>query len=153
MDASEVPLDDSILLQDRLLRSLHRNRDGHLAGSKKQHFDSVLETHNIATLYVYTADAESYSLHEHYVFSHDPLSYKEWLDLVINECFALEDAGLRTYFGVYGWLTNYLRITPLRNGDLFIKIDSEGATGVRLTFNSGKNKHEAYNKAKQKAKR
>lgn len=153
MDASDAPLDDSVLLQDRLLRSLHRNKDGHLASSKKAHFGSVLETHNIATLYVYSANEEFYALHEHYVFSHEPLSYKQWLDVVIRECFALEDAKLETYYGVYGWLTGYLRITPLRTGDLFIKIDSEGAKGVRLTFNTGKNKHETHNKKKSKTSR
>lgn len=152
-DVSEQVLDDSILLQDRLLRSLHRNRDGHLASTRETHVQSILDEHNIATLYVYTADADSYMLHEHYVFSHDPLSYKEWLKIVVKECFKIEADKSDTYYGVYGWLTSHLKITPMRTGDLFIKIDSEGATGVRLTFDSKTTKRNAYNKANKKTRR
>lgn len=135
------------------MRSLHRNRDGHLAGSKKTHIQSVEDEHNIATLYVYTVEDEFYSLHEHYVYSHEPLQYKQWLELVVRECFKLEDNASDAYYGVFGWCTGKLRITPMRNGDLFIKVDSEGATGVRLSFDSGKNKHGTHKKAKQKAAR
>lgn len=153
-DVSESVVDDAMLLQDRLLRSLHRNRDGHLAASRKTHFESVLEAHNIATLYVYTSDdIDSYMVHEHYIYSHTPLSYSEWLELVIFECCKLEDNKSESYYGVYGWLTSQLQITPMRTGDLFIKIDSEGATGVRLTFNSAETKRDAHNKEKPKARR
>jgi hypothetical protein len=148
MASDSTVIDDSVLLQDRLMRSLHRNRDGHLSGSKKGHSDAVLETHNIATLYVYTADSDSYMLHEHYIFSHTPLSYADWLKLVIRECFKIEESRSDSYYGIYGWMTNFLRITPMRTGDLFIKIDSEGAKGVRLTFNTGTDKYEAHNKKK-----
>jgi hypothetical protein len=66
-----------------LLRSLHRNIDGHLAGSKKTHLESIDDTHNIATLYVYTFQDDAYmSSHMHYVYTHEPLRYKEWLQLV-----------------------------------------------------------------------
>ena len=145
----DVVIDDAILLQDRLMRSLHRNSDGHLAASKKGHNDSVLSTHNIATLYIYTVDSdEAYMMHSHYIYSHDPLSYRNWLTLVIAECFKVEDNKSDTYYGVYGWLTGFMRITPMRTGDLFIKISEEGAKGVRLAFNTAKNKHEAYKKKK-----
>lgn len=144
----ETIVDDPLLLQDRLMRSLHRNKDGHLAGSKKDHADAVLTTHNIATLYIYTVDSNAYMLYEHYVFSHDPLTYQEWLALVVRECFKIEEAKSSTYYGIYGWLTNYMRITPMRNGDLFIKISDEGAKGVRLAFNTGKNNNEAHKKKK-----
>jgi hypothetical protein len=53
---------------------------------------------------------------------------------------------------VYGWMTSFIRITPLRNGDLFIKIDKDGATGVRLAFSPRTVKHETRDKAKAKQK-
>lgn len=149
----ESILDDSELLQDRLLRSLHRNTDGHLAGSKKLHLESIEETHNVATLYIYTLDKDTYMLHTHYVYSHEPLSYKEWLELVVRECFAIEEDKTDAYYGVYGWSTGYLRITPMRTGDLFIKIDADGATGVRLSFNPRTGKRNAHKETKQKSHR
>ncbi len=91
-------------------------------------------------MYVYTKEPDGYALHQHYVFSHESLSYKEWLKIVVRECFRLEDNASEIYYGVYGWLTNHMRITPMRTGDLFIKIDSEGVKGVRLTFNTRKDK-------------
>jgi hypothetical protein len=144
-------LDDSELLQDRLLRSLHRNIDGHLSGSKKSHFESIDDTHNIATLYVYTFQDDSYMLHTHYVYTHEPLRYKEWLQLVIRECFAIEADKTDVYHGIYGWVTGFLRITPMRNGDLFIKVDADGATGVRLSFNPRTGKQDAHKEKKSKS--
>ena len=153
MESNEEVLDDSELLQDRLLRSLHRNKDGHLASSKKTHLESVDSGHNIATLYVYTFQDDSYMLHSHYVYSHEPLQYKEWLDLVVRECFAIEADKTEAYHGIYGWTTGFLRITPMRNGDLFIKIDDDGATGVRLSFNPRTGKRNAHKEKKQKTRR
>lgn len=132
----DVVLDDSGLLLDRLLRSFHKNKDGHLAAGPRQHQESISETHNIAILYVYTLEAGAYMLHEHYVFSHEPLTYKQWFKLVVSECHAIEDSDMKNFHGVYGWQTNYLQITPLREGDLFIKIDKDGARGVRLSFST-----------------
>jgi hypothetical protein len=149
----DTVLDDSILLQDRLLRSLHRNREGHLASSRETHKTAIETEHNIATLYIYTADNDSYMLHEHYVFSAEPLSYKDWLKIVIRECFRIEEDKSETYYGVYGWLTSHLKITPMRTGDLFIKIDSEGATGVRLSFDTKEAKRNAHNKTHKKTRR
>lgn len=149
----ETVLDDAHLLQDRLVRSLHRNPDGHLATTREQHVASVLKEHNIATLYVYTVDEDSYMLHEHYIFSHHPLTYRQWLTLVVRECFKLQETKTESYYGVYGWLTNHLQITPMRTGDLFIKIDSEGATGVRLTFNPRAPKPDAHKETKQTPRR
>jgi hypothetical protein len=154
MESNEVVIDDALLLQDRLMRSLHRNKDGHLAANRESHKTSISTEHNIATLYVYSIDDDgAYMLHEHYIFSHQPLSYKEWLALVIRECFELDAEKADSYHGVYGWLTNHLRITPMRTGDLFIKIDGEGATGVRLTFDSRKNKRNAHKEKKSKSRR
>lgn len=153
MYADDTVLDDSVLLQDRLLRSLHRNRDGHLSATRESHIQEITDEHNIATIYIYTADADSYMLHEHYVFSHDPLSYKEWLKIVVRECFKIEADKSESYYGIYGWLTSHLKITPMRTGDLFIKIDAEGATGVRLSFDTAKAKRNAHNKTKQKTRR
>jgi len=149
----ELILDDDGLLADRLLRSLHRNIDGHLSSSIRDHNESVLTTHNIAVLYVYTIIDDAYMLHEHYVFSYEPLIYAQWKPIVYEECKLLYDNPVKAFHGVYGWQTSYLRITPLRNGDLFIKIDKEGVTGVRLAFSPVSDKHDAHSKEKASKKR
>lgn len=139
-------LDDADLMRDRLLRSLHRNSDGHLAACARRHADQVSPTHNIAVLYVYMQhEANAHSMHEQYIFSHDPRSYRDWWQLVNSECFRLHRAD-RTVLGVYGWLTSFMRITPLRTGDLFVKIDRSGATGVRISFSAAKTKRETQSK-------
>lgn len=149
----ELILDDDGLLADRLLRSLHRNTDGHLSSSVRDHRESVLASHNIAVLYVYTVADDAYMLHEHYVFSYETLSYEQWLLVAYAECKLLYTNPVKDFHGVYGWQTSYLRITPLRNGDLFIKIDKEGVTGVRLTFGPVSNKFDAHSKEKASKKR
>lgn len=153
MVGDELILDDDGLLADRLLRSLHRNTDGHLSSSIRNHSDSVLTTHNIAILYVYTLADNAYTLHEHYVYSFEPLPYEQWKPLVYAECKLLYENPVRDFHGVYGWQTSFLRITPLRNGDLFIKVDKDGVTGVRLSFSSLQDKHDAHSKEKASAKR
>jgi hypothetical protein len=137
-DIDNIVVDDSDLLADRLVRSLHRNPDGHLSASQQQHKDSVEITHNVAVLYIYTVDAGEYMLHEHYVYSDEPLSYNAWVDVVNDECLRLTENADKSFVGVHGWTTAHLKITPLRTGDLFIKIDIDGARGVRLTFDSAK---------------
>jgi hypothetical protein len=149
----ELILDDDGLLADRLLRSLHRNTDGHLSSSIRDHYTSVLTTHNIAVLYIYTLADNAYMLHEHYVFSYDPLPYEQWQPVVYNECKLLYANPVKDFYGVYGWQTSHLRITPLRNGDLFIKIDKDGVVSVRLSFGSLSNKHDAHSKEKASKKR
>lgn len=139
-------LDDGDLLRDRLLRSLHRNRDGHLAASARRHADQVSPMHNIAVLFVYTTHGAAYSMHEHYIFSHDARPYRDWLRLVYAELDKLQRLDDGTLHGVYGWMTSVMRITPLRTGDLFIKIDSSGATGVRISFSAAKDKRETRSK-------
>lgn len=143
----EQILDDSELMKDRLLRSLHKARDGHLASSSRQHAEGVLATHNIAILYVYMIEAGAYTLQEHYIFSHEPLSYDDWRRLVFEECKSLHKIADEKFYGVYGWLTSYLPITPLRTGDIFIKIDRQGAKGVRLTFDTRKSNRNAHKEA------
>jgi hypothetical protein len=144
-------LDDDDLLKDRLLRSLHRNNDGHLAVQVKHHEKAVTESHNAAVLYIYTRDGRAYTLHEHYVYSFDPRNYKEWNDAVKKEIERIILSKPKDWHGVYGWLTSTIVITPLRTGDLLIKVDKDGARGVRLSFDTRKAKHEAHKeKAKQK---
>lgn len=147
----EVVLDDDDLLKDRLLRSLHRNRDGHLAIEARKH--DTEETHNVAVIYVYTTESQSYMLYEHYVYSHDPRSYAEWLGIVHDEMETISSQGRADLFGVYGWLTNRIVISPLRTGDVLIKIDKEGARGVRLTFNSRENNRATHEETTTKARR
>ena len=153
MAGEELILDDDGLLADRLLRSLHKNTDGHLSSSIRDHKESVLTSHNIAVLYVYTLVDNAYTLHEHYIYSYEPLLYLQWRALVYEECKKLYANPVKDFHGVYGWQTSYLRITPLRNGDLFIKIDKDGVTGVRLTFSSASDKSDAHTKAKKAAPR
>lgn len=146
-------LDDDNLLADRVLRSLHRNRDGHLAVSANCHPRSVLPVHNMAVLFCYTQDDDAYILHEHYLHSFEPQTYKRWLAAVLEEAEALEKYSGENFYGVYGWSTAYVKITPLRNGDLFIKVDADGARGVRLSFSTRTSKQTTRNEKKRKVKR
>lgn len=138
----DVVLDDSILLQDRLVRSLHRNNDGHLAGSHRGH--ETDRDHNVAVLYVYTRDPDGlYTLHEHYAYSEKSLNYKEWCKYAHEEARKIaQQYSKKDLHGVYGWNTAFIQITPLRTGDLFIKIDEKGAHGVRLSFGSRTSKRQ-----------
>jgi hypothetical protein len=143
VDYDEFLTDDGALLLDKLLRTLHRNKDGHLATDQQAHRAAIEENHNAAVLYIYTVDdAEQYTLNTHYVYGgHEPNSYESWREIVNAEVDDLNDNAAEGWHGVYGWTTTVIRITPLRNGDLFIAIDDNGARGVRLAFNTRKNKH------------
>lgn len=137
IDLDDILLDDSDLLQDRLLRSLHKNEHGHLAGGAKEHRDSVSLEHNVAILHIYRIDADkAYYLEEEYLYSSEPLNYQGWRDVVFEEVDRLTDDPPEGFHGVYGWTTALISITPLRQGDLLIKVDKEGARCVRLAFNS-----------------
>lgn len=138
--------DDENLLADRLLRSLHRNKDGHLATAYNRHKMAVQDRHNVAILYLYTVEQDAYTLLQHYLHSPDPKKYGGWHAAVIEEGVYLTRNSGKNFYGVYGWLTAHVQITPLRTGDLLIKIDKEGARGVRLSFGSGKDKREAHTK-------
>lgn len=146
MSELDVIVDDGALLADRILRSLHRNTDGHLSGTAYNHESSIDPKHNIAVLQVYACEDEVYTLYEHYVHSPDPRSYGAWCKIVMMEVDALEKHGGKHFHGVYGWSTSTLHITPLRTGDLFIKVDKEGARGVRLAFGPRKVKHASRKK-------
>jgi hypothetical protein len=140
MDYDDIVTDDGSLLADRLVRSMHRSDDGHLAINQKAHESSVESRHNVAILYIYTEFDDGVVINEHYVYSHKPNKYKEWAKIANDEAVFLEKHKGKDWLGVYGWQTSHVAITPLRSGDLFIKIDKQGATGVRLTFNSTKDK-------------
>lgn len=142
-DLDEIVVDDSVLLADRLVRSLHRNDDGHLASNQQSHESSVELRHNVAVLYIYTTCEDGHMLHEHYIYSSEPLSYKAWRDAVFEEIDQLNEERDESFIGVHAWATAFIKITPMRTGDLFIKVDEMGATGVRLAFNSSKNKRTA----------
>jgi hypothetical protein len=147
----EIILDDSVLLADRLLRSLHRNADGHLAAATNRHKDAIDPRHNVAILFVYTFEDEEYTLHEHYVHSSDPQSYKGWHKIALAEVAKVCKFSGKNLHGVYGWCTSLVPITPLRTGDLFIVIDKNGARGVRLAFNTRETKRETLRQKKSKA--
>lgn len=141
----EVISDDGALVLDRLVRGLHRNDDGHLAINEKAHKKSVEENHNAACLYIYTKDAGLYTLNTYYVYGGDnPNTYEEWREIVNTEIDSLNKQAGPNWHGVYGWNTTTIRITPMRTGDLFVAIDADGARGVRLAFNTRKDKREAH---------
>jgi len=150
VDADDLVLDDGALLADRLLRSLHRNDDGHLGPSYKHHENIIDPLHNVAILYVYTVEDDAYSMYEHYVYSHDSHTYRQWRMIAHDEVDRLNKHATATFYGVYGWSTGRIQITPLRTGDLFIKIDKTGARGVRLTFGSREDQHAARKEATSK---
>lgn len=135
--------DDEVLLADRVLRSLHRNQDGHLAPHQR-HKESVLGDHNVAILYLYLVEDDAYVLGEHYVFAPDAVSYDHWRRIALHEVKSIYKQAGKELYGVYGWITGKIQITPLRTGDLFIKISKDGATGVRLTFSPRKIKRKTH---------
>lgn len=149
----DILLDDDNLLRDRLLRSLHRNGDGHLAAASNRHKQAIEAVHNMAVLFCYTCEDDEYTMHEHYLYAPDARGYKQWSKLALNEAINLHKYSEDNFHGVFGWVTAYVKITPLRNGDLFIKIDVEGARGVRLTFSAGKSKYATRNEKNAEAKR
>lgn len=135
MNVEETVLDDGDLLRDRLLRSLHRNADGHLAEHHKAHKTSIERTHNVAVLFVYTKDDDAFIMHEHYVHSRKPCNYWSWRRIATDEAKRIgREWNAKLFYGVYGWMTATIQITPLRNGDLFLKVDSTGASCVRVAF-------------------
>lgn len=149
----EAVSDDGALLLDRLVRSLHRNKDGFLAPderSPKHHIDSW---HNAICLYIYTADEDGlYTLYTYYVFGgFEPHSYEEWKAIAFDAIDELNDKAEANFHGVYAWSTTTIRMTPIRTGDLFIAIDANGVRGVRITFDSRKDKREAHKGKKSKA--
>jgi hypothetical protein len=149
----EEILDDSDLLRDRLLRSLHRDQNGHLAASRREHKNSVADQHNVAVLFLYSKEDEAYTLHEYYMHHPKPANYWSWRRIVVEECKRLyRNRNWATWHGVYGWFTTFIQITPMRTNDLFIKVDATGATGVRLSFNRRGTQHETRTakKAKQR---
>jgi hypothetical protein len=149
VDPSELVLDDGMLLADRIVRSLHRNADGHLSTASNNHKRSIEHSHNVAVLYLYSEEEpEAYVLHEHYVYNPKPANYFSWRRIVHDEVRRVLRTAEVELYGVYGWVTSHVPITPLRNGDLFIKIDEYGARGVRLTFGSTEGKHGAHSKTK-----
>jgi hypothetical protein len=140
----ELVSDDGALSLDRIVRSLHRNKDGFLASDErnpKYHIDSI---HNAVCLYIYTVDDGFYVLDTYYVFGgFEPHSYKEWCEIAFKAIDELNEQAGSSWHGVYAWSTTTIRMTPIRTGDLFIAIDASGVRGVRLTFNTRKVKREA----------
>lgn len=142
--------DDDVLLADAVLRTLHRNKDGHLAPHQR-HKESVLGDHNVAIFYLYLIDGDAYILGEHYVYAPDAVSYKQWCAVANREVDSIHRQAGSELYGVFGWITGKIEITPLRTGDLFIKISKDGISGVRLSFGARKAKQHARSKKTEKA--
>jgi hypothetical protein len=143
----EVITDDGALLLDRLVRSLHRNADGFLSTDEKHPKRSIDEIHNAVCLYIYAVDGDGfYTLNTYYVYGgSDPHTYEEWREIAFA---AVDDLNEQrtddNSYGVYGWSTTTIRVTPIRTGDLFIAIDADGVRSVRITFNSRKAKRASH---------
>jgi hypothetical protein len=142
----EAISDDGALLLDRLVRSLHRNKDGFLSTDEKHPKRSIDPWHNAVCLYIYAIDAdEFYTLNTYYVFGgYEPHSYEEWRDIAFEAVDELNEQQQPNWFGVYAWSTTTIRVTPIRTGDLFIAVDVNGVRSVRVTFNSRKAKHASH---------
>lgn len=140
----EAITDDGALLLDRLVRSLHRNKDGFLSTDEKHPKRSIDDWHNAVCLYIYALDDDGfYTLNTYYVYAGDgPHSYETWREIAYEATDELNeqaDAGAN-WHGVYGWSTTTIRVTPIRTGDLFIAVDAEGVRSVRVSFNNRKDK-------------
>lgn len=146
----EAVVDDSALLLDRLVRSLYRNGDGFLSVNERSPKHHVDEWHNAVCLYIYAEDGDGfYTLNTYYVYGgRDPHTYEEWRDIAFE---ATDELNTQTksasWFGVYGWSTTTIRVTPIRNGDLFIAVDKEGVRSVRIAFDTREAKHAAHKSA------
>jgi hypothetical protein len=141
----DVVTDDGALLLDRLVRGLHRNKDGFLSVNEKNPKHSIDVLHNAVCLYIYTVDDGLYTLNTYYVYGgREPHTYEEWREIAFSEIDQLNDDSGSNWHGVYGWSTTTIRITPIRNGDLFVAIDAKGARGVRVSFSAGGNKRASH---------
>lgn len=146
----EAITDDGALLLDRLVRSLHRNSDGFLSTDEKNPKRSIDEWHNAVCLYIYAVDDDGfYTLNCYYVYGGDdePHTYEEWRAVAFESVDELNEQQKGNWYGVYGWSTTTIRITPIRNGDLFVAIDDDGVRSVRVAFNSRKSKHASHKSA------
>lgn len=149
MSDEENILDDADLLKDRLLRSLHRDSNGHLSSDRKKHKTDVEKSHNVAVLFIYAQADDAvgmFTLHERYLYSDRPLNYWSWRRIVHDECRRTASTWGNNLLGIFGWFTASIQVTPLREGDLFIKVDDAGATGVRIAFSARKSVHETRSK-------
>lgn len=140
----DVVTDDGALLLDKIVRSLYRNKDGFLTTDAKHPHRSIDDWHNAVCLYIYTVDDGLYALNTYYVHAGDeePHSYEEWRSIAFDAADNLNAQAKQNWHGIYGWSTTTIRITPIRNNDLFIAIDPDGVRHVRVSFNTGKTKRE-----------
>jgi hypothetical protein len=141
----ELVTDDGALLLDRLVRSLHRNKDGFLSTNEKNPKVGIEENHNAICLYIYTVDEDAYTLNTYYVFGgFEPHRYEEWREIANEATDELNELAGANWHGVYGWSTTTIKVTPIRTGDLFICVDEKGVRSARISFNTRKTKRTAH---------
>lgn len=146
----EAITDDGALLLDRLVRSLHRNADGFLSPDERNPKHHIDEMHNAVCLYIYAADDDGfYTLNTHYIYGgEEQHTYEEWREITFD---AVDDLNLQkavNWFGIYGWSTTTIRVTPIRTGDLFIAVDTDGVRSVRVSFDTRKAKRASHTRKK-----
>jgi hypothetical protein len=140
----EVVLDDGALLLDRLVRSLPRNKDGFLSTDEKNPRKSIDGRQNAVCLYIYTVDDELFTLNTFYVYGgHQQHTYEEWREIAFTAIDELNEQAEDNWHGVYAWSVTTIRVTPIRTGDLFIAVDTNGARGVRISFDTKRNERAA----------
>lgn len=149
----EVITDDGALLLDRLVRSLHRNADGFLAPDERNPKHHIDEWHNAVCLYIYATDDDGFhTLSTYYIYAgnDETHTYEEWREIAHEATDELNEEAKANinWHGVYGWSTTTIRITPIRNGDLFIAVDAEGVRSVRVSFSARKDKRAPHQSKK-----
>lgn len=142
----EVINDDGALLLDRLVRGLYRNKDGFLAPDERNPKHHVDDLHNAVCLYIYAEDVDGfYTLNMYYVYGgRDPHTYDDWRDIAFDAVDELNKQAEEKRYGIYGWSTTTIHVTPIRTGDLFIAIDEKGVRGVRISFDTRKAKRASH---------
>lgn len=143
----DVLLSDARLTLDRLIRSLYQNKDGLLCTNEKNHKTAIDDNHNALCLYVYYKEAkeEAYYLDVFYVYvAYPPESYAEWVQAAHESTDRLNAHPPDGFFGVYGWTTTVIKVTPIRTDDMLIAVDKQGARGVRISFDTRRKNGKTY---------
>jgi hypothetical protein len=144
-DRDDRPTPEPDVLKRNLLTSLHRNTALHLSANRQKH--EIGENHNCVTLFFFMKaelpdvpdDSDDHCcVQEVKLFHYTPLTYDQWLTLVNKEHKKYPQRPKGNFICFYGWRTYHLPVTPIRNGDIWIKVDNEGVRHVCFSFGQRK---------------